>query len=372
MRNSNCAKVFFALVRAGLWEQNVRLAQYDKIDFSIVYQLAEEQSVLGVVAAGLEYITDINVPQQWALQFAGQAIQIEQRNKAMNAFLAQLIKNLRNEDIYTLLVKGQGVAQCYERPLWRVSGDVDFYMSEDNFLRARDFFRPQVSGFTPNNEKSRRIEMNYGHWVIELHANQRISLSAKANKVLGEIHYDLFYGGNVRSWDNSGTTIFLPSSDNDVIIVFTHFLNHFYKGGIGLRQICDWCRLLWTYRNNLDIILLEKRLKKMGLMSIWKSFASFAVDFLGMPEEAMFLYSAEKKWSRKADKISEFILEVGNFGHNRDTSYYRKYPFLVRKAISLDRRLKDLMRHAKIFPMDSVRFFFGIMYNGIVSAIKGE
>ena len=26
----------------------------------------------------------------------------------------------------------------------------------------------------------------------------------------------------------------LPSANNDVVFVFTHFLKHFYKGGIGL------------------------------------------------------------------------------------------------------------------------------------------
>lgn len=48
-----------------------------------------------------------------------------QRNKTMNALVAELIKKLRNKDVYTLLVKGQVVAQCYERPLWRCAGDID-------------------------------------------------------------------------------------------------------------------------------------------------------------------------------------------------------------------------------------------------------
>lgn len=38
---------FFALLRAGLWEKEVRLAPYGEIDFSAVLDLAEEQSVVG-------------------------------------------------------------------------------------------------------------------------------------------------------------------------------------------------------------------------------------------------------------------------------------------------------------------------------------
>ena len=68
----------------------------------------------------------------------------------------------------------------------------------------------------------------------------------------------------------------------------------------------------------------------------------------------------------------KFILEVGNFGHNRDMSYYDKNPYVVRKSISAWRRVKDLCRHARIFPLNSFRFFFGIMFNGVRSAIRGE
>lgn len=75
----------------------------------------------------------------------------------------------------------------------------------------------------------------------------------------------------VRAWKNGDGWVMLPSANNDVVFVFTHFLKHFYKGGIGLRQICDWCRLLWTFREELDVAVLEGRLKRTGLVSEWKA-----------------------------------------------------------------------------------------------------
>ena len=75
---------------------------------------------------------------------------------------------------------------------------------------------------------------------------------------------------------------------------------------------------------------------------------------------------------RKADRIREFVMEVGNFGHNRDMSYYSKYPYVVRKCILMTQRFGDMIRHARIFPMDSLRFFPRIMWNGIRSAVRGE
>ena len=110
----------------------------------------------------------------------------------------------------------------------------------------------------------------------------------------------------------------------------------------------------------------------MGLVSEWKAFGAFTVDYLGMPVDAMPLYSADAKWKKKADKICTFILAVGNMGHNRDMSYFEKYPYLIRKSVSMGRRIGDLINHARIFPLDSLRFFPRIMFNGVRSAIRGE
>ena len=139
MDKENVVDQFFVLVRAGLWEKECFFSQHNNIDFGLIYKVAQEQSVVGLIAAGLEHVKDINVPQEWALQYIGSTLQIEQRNKAMNIFISELIESLRREGVYSLLVKGQGVAQCYERPLWRASGDVDLLLSKSNYVLAKKY-----------------------------------------------------------------------------------------------------------------------------------------------------------------------------------------------------------------------------------------
>lgn len=363
--------VFLALLKAGLWEKEARLSQYENIDFQEVYRLAEEQSVLGLVAAGLDHILDIKPPKEVVLQFVGQALQIERQNQAMNNFIGEIIEKMRTIGIYTLLVKGQGIAQCYEKPLWRASGDVDLLLSNDNYGKAKNYLKPLATLVEREGEYQKHLSLTFDPWVVELHGSLRTGLSSRVDKAIDDTQNDVFYGGNVRSWQNGRTQVFLPGVDDDVFFVFTHFLKHFYKGGLGLRQICDWCRLLYTCKDSLNHGLLESRIQEMGLMTEWKAFAAMAVDYLGMPAEAMPLYSSEKKWSRKGDKICAFVMEVGNFGHNRDNSYYAKHPFLIRKIYSFGRRCGDLIRHARIFPLDSLRFFPYMMYNGIKAALNG-
>jgi hypothetical protein len=368
----NNQEAFFALLRAGLWESDVHLSSINKVDYQAVYRLSEEQSVVGLVAAGIEHVIGIKVPQDVSLKFAGQTLQLEQRNNAMNHFIDVTVDKMREKGIYVLILKGQGIAQCYVRPLWRTCGDVDFFSSQDNYNKAKEYLTQSASHIDVEREDTLHLGMTIDSWVVELHGSLRCGLSKRIDKGLDEIQEDIIYGGSVRSWIIGGNQVLLPRTDEDAIFVFTHILEHFYKGGIGLRQICDWCRLLWTYRSSLNVPLLEKRLKQMGLQTQWRGFGAFSVDYLGIPPEAMPLYSSDKKWSRKAKRICAFVLEVGNFGKNRDNRYYTKYPFLIRKIYSFGRRCGDLFRHMMIFPLDSIRFFPSLLFNGLNAVIKGE
>lgn len=349
---------FFALVRAGLWESEVRLSQYEEIDFNEIYRLATEQSVIGLVTAGLEHVADVKMPRMMALQLAGQTMQIEQRNKEMNLFIADLIAKMQNADIYVLLVKGQGVAQCYEKPLWRSSGDIDLFLDSKNYVKAQKFLSPNSQNKEESPNDIMHTEMTINGWIVELHGTMRTQLGHKIDIVVDKVQENAFTGHRVRTWRNERVDVMLPCPDDDIVFVFTHFLQHLFIGGCGLRQICDWCRLLWTYRGTLDVALLEKRLKNAGLLSEWKAFGALAVIYLGMPEETMPLYSSAKKWHRKADKILHSILMMGNMGHNRDMSYRQTDSGVLRKLKTFHIITKDACRLAAIFPMDSVRVWW--------------
>lgn len=372
MTDYNNIKAFFALLRAGLWGKDVQLAQYGEIDFATIQRIAEEQSVVGLIAAGMEHIVDTKPTKKDVLQFIGQTLQIEERNKSMNYFIGVLVDKMKDAGIFTLLVKGQGVAQCYEKPLWRACGDVDFFLDDKNYMAAQRFLTPLATSVDTEGAYSKHIGLAIDPWVVELHGTMRCGLSSRMDKALDKLQEDCFKMGAVRVWKNGETEVYLPSADNDIIFVFTHFLKHFYKGGIGLRQICDWCMLLWTYRAEINVSLLEKRLHSMGLMSEWKAFGAYAVEFLGMPVEALPAFESSSKWNRKAKRINRFILKSGNFGHSRDNSYYSRYPYVVRKCYSMGRRLGDIVSHSLTFPLDALRYMPRIIINGLRSAANGE
>ena len=373
--STNNIQTFFDLLRAGLWSDGNQEMRIDETtDWQEVYRIATEQSVLGLVLAGLEH-SDIKPPKDLLLQWIGEVQVIEKQNKAMNDFIEDLIIKLRKEDIYAILVKGQGIAQCYEKPLWRSSGDVDLLQSESNYERAKNFLTPLATDVETEYTHFKHQGLTINGWVVELHGTLHSRLSKRVDDGIDAAQREVFYNGKVRSWMNGGTQVFLPAPDEDVIFVFTHILHHFFFEGIGLRQICDWCRLLWTYKDKLNHGLLESRIRKMGLMSEWKAFAAFAVKWLGMPVEAMPLIenndNHNSNLDKKADKICKFVLEVGNFGHKQRRDY-SGMSYMRRKFVSVWGRLSDMLRHFQLFPKDSIVFFGGVLRSGLHAAMRGE
>ena len=341
MRNSeNTRKAFLELVKAGLWGNGNPDIRIDgTTDWQEVYRLATEQSVLGLVLDGLEH-SDVKPPQVLLLQWIGEVQMIEQRNKAMNQFVAELVEKMRAADIYAILVKGQGVAQCYKKPLWRPSGDVDLLLSEVNYKKAKVLLLPLSSSNKNEERYSQHLGMSIGQWYVEIHGSLRTGLSTRVDKEVDAAQNSVFIGGNVRSWHN--TQVFLPAPTEDVFLVFTHFIKHFYKEGMSLRQVCDWCRLLWTYRTEIKVEWLELHLRKTGLMKEWQVFAALAVEYLGMPKDAMpFINSNDNVGlNKKATKLMEFIL--GGYSGNK---------------------IKDTLRIAKIFPWKALWYSPSIFLN---------
>ena len=374
-RQKNTLTAFFSLLSAGLWRKRSHTFPLGQVDWKAVYRLAEEQSVTGLLAAGLEEVDqkmmDLSVPKAEVRPLLVRVLAMEDANARMNRFIGELFGKMREAGISAVLVKGQGIAQCYARPLWRACGDVDLLLDAENYEKAKAYLTTIASKVEKEGISVKHLAMTVDGWKVELHGTLRGGVSNRMDAMIDAVQVETCTKGQVRLWDNNKVAIPLPSANNDIIFIFTHFLKHFFKGGIGLRQICDWCRLLWTYRDSIDRALLERRIREMGLRSEWKAFAALAVQDLGMPAEAMPFYDPAARWKRKATRIRRFILRVGNFGHNRDMSYYRKYPYLVRKTISLGRRLADFFTHVLIFPLDSIRHFFRVLIHGFGAALKG-
>lgn len=362
MRLDNNHQAFLSLLRAGLWEKKDQIPQFVGVDYGVVCRIAQEQGVVGLLAAGLEQHDYVKIPKAESFKLSVAALQLEKRNLAMNSFIGALFNKLESVGIHALLVKGQGVAQCYEKPLWRAAGDVDLLIDYTHYKEAREYLLKIADSADVEIDEMSHQAVVIGPWEVELHGSLHGLWSAKVDKVLDTLQKECFEKEQYRIWDNGGIKICLPGVDYDIVFVFAHILQHFYRGGIGLRQVCDLTRLLWKYQNDIDIQVLGNRLKSMGLLSEWKTFAVLCVSYLGLPEESMPLYSHAGIWRQKAKRLLTLLLERRLKGFAEDSESRSANE---RRLISLKQHTGDMLRQFCIFPVDSVKVWLRMMKNGV-------
>ncbi len=369
---TSAESLFFALLRSGLWGGAPVLlrSEADVEDWRKVYRLSMEQTVVGLVTDGAAACPAGFVPKAVSLKLMSSLVATERLNAAIDAAVVRFVSILESGGVQPVLVKGQAVAQCYIRPEGRMSGDVDLVISPAQYEDAKAIITPIADSVAAEGKDKMHFGAMFGDVELELHGTVRTSLGKKINDVLDSAQAGLFTEGGCRSWDCGGTPVRIPSIDFDALFIFTHLLQHFFCGGLGLRQLCDWARVLHTHRGKIDLPLLQERLRLMGLESEWKTFVLFLVRYLGLPEEEAPLYDGS--FAGKADKLWGYIERVGNFGKNRLTRDRSRDPYIIRKIGSLLINSRDFVHHLSIFPLDSLLFFWQYFRTGVRAVAKGD
>lgn len=380
-------RAFLALAATGLWGRSVKNAfeEWGRVDWDRVIQLAREQALVGIVASAFDagdlgFELQDGMDRSLSKALAKKVYSIEQRNLKMYSFVEKLFEKFEANGLHPVLLKGQGVAQSYLNPLRRNPGDVDVLLAPGEYEIARMLLLDKASKVIADCFDIKQTALVLSGFIVELHGALRLFLGKKIEAEMDSLHNQIFAQQKFRTVDfsgligspESGYKVKLPEINIDVLYVFCHILQHFFTGGIGLRQVCDLCRLLYCYRDEIDKIWLKSELQKLGFMAEWKAFGAMAVDYLGMKAEYVPFYDLSSKWHRKARRIMAYILSTGNMGKNRDQSYKKKYPYLVKKLISLTKIISNFWHLARIFPGNAALVSFKGVREGMTDLADGQ
>ena len=343
---------FLELLKAGLWGTAVHENAFrdSGIDWERVVVLAREQTVLGVVGDAMSILSRGVMPRSLYLQVLKEVMEIEEANKRMNGLMPVLFRTLDELGVKSWLLKGQGIAQNYEKPLRRQSGDIDVYFPlVEDFEKAReDFLRHlKPEDITADTPSTKTLEFDYKGIYIELHGKINPEVNRKSNKM-----FDSFVLSCVNLPTEKWSGAALPPVRFDVVFVFMHMVRHYFGGGIGLRQGCDWMRLLHMKKESINLKQLESDLKNTGLLKLWRAFGCMAVDLLGCPKNSMPFY--DQRYGKNAGRLLRYILESGNFGYydqrtKSDSNYY-----FIRRFVAFWGHLQMKLRNLMMFPEESI------------------
>ncbi len=316
--------ILLNLVRSSLWGTplDYRGRSMNRLQYKDLMELAEEQTVVGLVAAGLMTsgvkLDADDVPVMYAQQQV-----IRRKNAELDEAVVALCQNMSQAGIRIVVMKGQTLAALYPDAGLRQSGDIDFYCHPDDWDKAialiRDTWHKEISDYL----SVKHVEFDIDGIQYEMHCMLTNFARPRHQRYWDEVVVPSI-------WDNpsavriNGYEVPRLYATCNVLYTFVHIFYHLILEGIGLRQFIDLAMLLTSLQGRgedemrddvLDVALLEKHLEGLGLKKAFMAVGAVLTEHLGMSQEVLpFALTDEDK--ERGEELLENVLERGNFGHN--------------------------------------------------------
>lgn len=243
MEDKRCMKAdeaFFKLLRLGIGTCRDPDVSLDEAGWAAVYDMACKQAVAGIAADGVECLPAARrPPRDILMRWIGLVRQTEACNQRLNRAATRVCGRFGREGMGVVLLKGQGNALYYPRPLHRTSGDIDLWVDG-----GRKAVVDYVRKYCPDAEvifhhaefpvlKDTEIELHFmPSWMNVPRTNARLQ------RCFGEWKAAAL-SNKVRLPGEEGE-VAVPTLAMNRVYLLVHILRHFFEEGIGLRQLLDY------------------------------------------------------------------------------------------------------------------------------------
>lgn len=312
---------FFILLRIGLW-QKVEEPLSPSPDWPYIYRLSCEQTVQGIVADGVALYKaqhpDLQITQEQNDLFLSATAQIVRRNYQINQLQARICQLFADNHIQYVVLKGQAVAQAYPKPMLRVSGDIDYLVQAKDYNQAVSLLETISTGTSHIGIRNIDYSTVIEGIDIELHVSEFSEDGDTAKRCYLNMVEELFRH-DLPYYNSNNTKINFPNPTFNALYVFLHYIKHYYTGGIGLRQLCDWILLLKNNQESIDFNYLQTKLKVLRYTKEWDIFICFAREYIAFSEAEHYSLQQSISYNEKIQFIWQRCKQTGNFAHNTGT-----------------------------------------------------
>ncbi len=354
MLKKRITEVFFFLLRSGLWEENnldLTTLPLSEEEWAEIYKISVNQTVECIVFDGIQKLSAENQPPKALL--LSWAVRVEkhgQRNELMNDTIIQLHSVFKQNGIEPILLKGQGIAKCYDNPLRRVCGDIDLFFDDKityekafKTIKDKEIEISSMAGFS--------AEYKLNGFDVEHHQNLFDIHNPFVHRVLRRIREH--ENTNYTTLNINNQTVKLPSVIETIIQANSHILKHLLSFGIGIRQLCDSARLYYYYHKDLKNNSLDVTYKKLGIKKWVDLLHVLLVKYIGL-KESYLPYSIGQ--GKEADWMMEDILVAGNFGFHNE-KFQDKESLLDGIRVNKKARIwNNFIKYVKVTPSEAIWF----------------
>lgn len=221
--------------------------------------------------------------------------------------LKKLLDAFEENEISCVVLKGARSRELYPKPEWRSMGDIDLLYLPKQTKQVQQVMKSL--GYQGEGSKVRHDEYQKGPVVVEMHRTLCVPEWKESQ-----------YFENV--WNRTQARgdyqyIFDMTPEEHYLYTFTHLVEHFVTGGIGIRMVLDIYVL--SQLGNMDWDYIERVLKKLGYNVFHEKIRMLA--------NAWFDADSERNVPEELQELESYVIAGGIFGTWQNESVNRQLQY---------------------------------------------
>lgn len=297
-------ELFQEFIKFSIGEKETLSRNLTEQDWLVLYGEAQRQSLFGVFMDGVERaVASGETKPKCLIQWIGQVMALENRNKLLDAKAAELTRMFANDGYRSCILKGQGVAKLYPHPYRRQCGDIDIWV-EGGREKILSYLKAKYKIGSP---VIHHVDVDIFNGIsVEVHFVPSFAYSPyRYHK-----YKKFFFQWSQSQFDNCSNEwgFVTPTTEFNVVYSLMHIFHHVLHEGIGLRQLLDYYYILRAYNGSKNIIM--STLDSLGLAKFAAAVMYVEQTFFNLEDNHMLCPANE---SLGTFLLEEIILS-GNFG----------------------------------------------------------
>ena len=236
---------FITLIKSAISGAN---CPTENVNWPETFTLAKEQKLLPILfeavrktpAAEENAALFVTIKQQVIGQVLSQTMR--------SAEFSELYRKLRAAGLHPIVVKGQLCSRLYPLKDYRLSGDDDLYITEDEFFDChKTLLANGLVTDTPAEDLQMADEVSYTKKGSSLYIELHRHLFDSSEDAHDELNH---FFAEIHPTEIDGYLAMPPHQH--LLYLILHAYKHFVRSGVGLRQFCDiglWAR---AYHDQID------------------------------------------------------------------------------------------------------------------------
>ena len=395
-------RLFFEFLQVAIGNRESLSRELSDNEWQDIFRLLKKHALLGVGFTAVErlHAKGVVCPMQLRMQWYALVVQIERRNEQLNGLCAELTRRYEHDGLSTCILKGQGNILNYPKELCRrrQGGDIDVWATPINNegLRIKD---KGIAIAVQTGKNVVEYVEYHGHKAIREYVRLQYRLKGMDSHpkvcyhhidapdmdgIEVEVHYrptfcrSFIRNRRMQKWydtlasecmsNRTSEGFAVPTASFNVVYQMAHLFEHYFEGGIGLRQMMDYYFTLKAWQKE---IMESKDLQSQGMwseglglpvmsaeevMAVIRSFGmeKFAAAVMYVLQEVFAIptnyYICEPN-EKEGRKLLEEIMKGGNFGQYDERGKEFKNGGKVKHGVW---KLKRVMRLVRSYPEEAL------------------